>query len=218
MDKHTLAHYIDHTNLSPAASKSDIEKLCGECIEYGFYACCVHPCNIPLAASLLKDTNVKTAAVCGFPLGANDSAAKAYEASWCVSHGADEIDMVINIGRLIEGDFSYVLADIEAVAKAVLNKAVLKVIIECCYLTDSQKIQAAKLAVKAGAQYVKTSTGFGRGGAVIGDIDLLKNTIGGRAKIKAAGGIRTLNDAVCMIKAGADRLGCSSSVSIINEL
>jgi len=207
---------IDHTQLKPMASKSDIAKLCDEAKRYGFYAVCVNPYYVPLASKLLSGTDIKISSVVGFPLGATFTEIKAAEAERSIRLGASEIDMVMNISAFKSGDFEYVKRDIREVRERI-GDAILKVIIECCYLTDDEKILAAKICEEEGADYVKTSTGFGPGGARLEDVRLLRKTLSPKVKIKAAGGIRTFEQAVKFIEAGADRIGTSSGVKIAEE-
>ena len=207
---------IDHTQLKPMASKSDIVKLCDEAKRYGFYAVCVNPYYVPLASKLLSGTDIKVSSVVGFPLGATFTEIKAAEAERSIRLGASEIDMVMNISAFKSGDLEYVKRDIREVRERI-GDAILKVIIECCYLTDDEKILAAKICEEEGADYVKTSTGFGPGGARLEDVKLLRKTLSPKVKIKAAGGIRTFEQAVKFIEAGADRIGTSSGVKIAEE-
>ena len=207
---------IDHTQLKPMASKSDIVKLCDEAKRYGFYAVCVNPYYVPLASKLLSGTDIKISSVVGFPLGATFTEIKAAEAERSIRLGASEIDMVMNISAFKSGDLEYVKRDIREVRERI-GDAILKVIIECCYLTDDEKILAAKICEEEGADYVKTSTGFGPGGARLEDVRLLRKTLSPNVKIKAAGGIRTFEQAVKFIEAGADRIGTSSGVKIAEE-
>jgi deoxyribose-phosphate aldolase len=211
-----LAPYIDHTLLKATATPADIVTLCAEARAHGFRAVCVNPQHVGLCAAELNGSGVLIATVCGFPLGATTSAQKADEARSSVQAGADEIDMVISIGSALAGDWAYVQADIETVRQATAGR-VLKVIIETCYLTDDQKEKATEAAVVAGADFVKTSTGFGTGGATLPDVALMNRVIAGRAKIKAAGGVRTPADAEAMIAAGADRLGTSGGVGLVSD-
>lgn len=213
-----LASYIDHTILKPEANENDVEKVCREALEYGFASVCVNPCYVKLAYSILKDSPIKVCTVVGFPLGASTTAVKVCEAEEAIKNGAKEIDMVLNIGALKGGDIEYVKNDIEAVAKVCKGKALLKVIIETCLLSDEEKIQACEVAKLAGADYVKTSTGFSKAGATEEDVALMKRVVGKDMGVKASGGIRDLNTALAMIEAGATRIGTSSSVKIINEL
>lgn len=209
-----INHFIDHTMLKADARKDMIEKYCKEAVENGFASVCVNTYYVPLAAKLLKGSKVKTCAVVGFPLGAMISAAKAFEAEQACICGAEEIDMVINIGALKDGDEDLVREDIKGVIKA-SKGACVKVIIETCLLTREEKIRACRLAVEAGADYVKTSTGFASGGAKEEDIRLMKESVAGRAKIKASGGIRTAGEAERMIEAGADRIGTGNGMLLI---
>ena len=211
-----LARYIDHTNLKPTATPEDIEKLCAEARQFGFKAVCVNSCYVVLASELLKGSDVLVCAVAGFPLGAMSTAAKKFEAEQAVKDGAGEIDMVMNIGLAKDGDWKGIEEDILAVKQAARG-AVLKVIIETCYLTDEEKIAACEAAVRAGAGFVKTSTGFGPAGATIEDVRLIKKAVEGKALVKAAGGVRDKATALAMIEAGADRLGTSNGVAIIQE-
>ncbi len=209
-----LAPYIDHTLLKATATPTDIEQLCAEAREHSFYAVCLNPVYIPLAAQVLAGSDVKIATVCGFPLGAVSSDQKAVEARLSVEAGAHEIDMVIHIGAALAGDWDAVQADVRAVRQAIPDH-VLKVIIETCYLNDEQKRSATEAAVQGGADFVKTSTGFGTGGATLDDVRLMRDVIAGRAQIKAAGGVRTPDDARAMIEAGATRLGTSGGVALV---
>jgi len=209
-----LNQYIDHTLLKPTASPEDIVALCKEAMEYNFYAVCVNSSYVYLAANELKDAEVKVAATVGFPLGAASSEAKIHEAKMAVKNGADEIDMVLNIGFLKAELYKSVREEITAVKKAI-GRRVLKVIIETCYLSNSEKKMAAEIIKKAGADFVKTSTGFGEGGAQIQDIQLLKAAVGDVVKIKASGGIKTQTEALAFIKAGVDRIGTSKGVALV---
>lgn len=217
MDKITLARHIDHTLLKPDAVEAELVKLCEEAREHKFFSVCINPCNIEKAKELLEGTDTKICTVVGFPLGQMTTEAKSFETNEAVLLGAEEVDMVINVGKLKDKDYEYVLEDIRAVvlaAKGVLTK----VIIETCLLTDEEKVKACELAKDAGADYVKTSTGFSKGGATKEDIALMRKTVGPEMGVKASGGIRTLEDAMGMIENGATRLGLSASVSIVNEL
>ena len=208
-----LASYIDHTLLKPTATKADILKLCEEAKQYHFASVCVNPCWVALCAEVLKGSGVKVCTVIGFPLGANTSEIKAEEAALAIKQGATEVDMVINIGALKEGNIDYVYQDILAVRKASEGK-ILKVIIETSYLTDEEKKTVCKLAAKAGADFVKTSTGFSNAGATAEDVKLMKEASG--IKVKASGGVRTKEDAIKMIEAGASRLGASAGIKIVS--
>jgi deoxyribose-phosphate aldolase len=218
MDKKTLASYIDHTILKADAQPKDVEKLCKEAAEFEFASVCVNAANTKLAADLLKGSVVKVCTVVGFPLGATLPQVKAFEAEEAIKNGAGEIDMVINVGALKAGQLDIVENDIQAVATACKNKALLKVIIETCLLTDEEKITACELAKKAGADFVKTSTGFSTGGATVEDIKLMRNTVGPKMGVKASGGVRDLETSLKMIEAGATRIGASASVNIVNDM
>lgn len=209
-----LNKYIDHTLLKADATKEQITKLCNEAKEHNFASVCVNTCYVPLCKELLKDSDVKVCCVVGFPLGAMDTASKAFEAKTAVSNGAGEVDMVINIGALKDKDYDYVTKDIEAVVNAA-KPSIVKVIIETCLLTDEEKVEACKCAMKANAEFVKTSTGFSTSGATVEDVTLMRKTVGTVCKVKAAGGIRSYEDAIKMIDAGADRLGCSAGIKIV---
>ncbi len=217
IDPKKMASMIDHTLLKPAAAKEQILQFCKEAIEYQFASVCVNPCFVGTVSERLKGSGVKTCTVIGFPLGANSTCVKVFEASNAVSDGADELDMVINTGALKEGDLSYVENDIAQVVKA-SSGAKVKVILETCFLTDEEKAIACVLAKKAGADFVKTSTGFGTGGAVAEDILLMRKTVGSSMGIKASGGIRHLQQALAMLECGATRIGTSSGLTIINEM
>lgn len=206
---------IDHTLLKPDASKEAIQELCNEAIKYEFAAVCVNPYYVAYCKELLKDAEVKIATVIGFPLGGNTKDTKAFETMDSINKGADEIDMVINIAALKDKDYQVVKDDIKAVVEAANNRAAVKVIIETSLLNDDEKTKACELALEAGANFVKTSTGFSTGGATIDDVKLMKSVIGENMKIKASGGIRDLESAKNMIEAGASRLGTSSGVKIV---
>lgn len=206
--------YIDHTILKATATESDILKLCSEANEYRFASVCVNPANVAFARKLLNGTDVMVCTVIGFPLGANTSSVKAFETTQAIADGADEVDMVINIGQAKAQNWDYVYEDIKAVVSAAQGVLV-KVIIETCYLTDEEKVKACQMAVKAGADFVKTSTGFGTGGATVSDVMLMKKTVGNACKVKASGGIRNKESFEAMIDAGADRIGCSAGVEIM---
>lgn len=211
-----IAKYIDHTNLKAYASEEDIIKLCDEARRYNFYAVCVNPYRVKLAKEQLQGTNIKVATVIGFPLGATPTEVKVFEAKKALEDGADEVDMVLNIGALKDKAYKYVRNDIAEVVRIAHEKgAIVKVIIETCYLSEEEKEIACKLAVEAGADFVKTSTGFGSGGATIEDVKLMRKVVGDKLGVKAAGGIRTYEEALAMINAGANRIGTSSGVKII---
>lgn len=209
-----IAKFIDHTILKPTAQRKDIEKLCTEAKEYNFASVCVNPCWVAYASKLLEGSSVKVCTVIGFPLGANDSAVKAFEAKTAIKQGASEVDMVINIGALKAGEYDIVKQDIQAVREASAGK-ILKVIIETSYLTDEEKQKACRICTDCGADFVKTSTGFSEGGATAKDVALMAKAVKGKAKVKASGGIRTREDALKMIEAGASRLGTSSGIKIV---
>ena len=209
-----LARYIDHTLLRADATRRDIEQLCAEARFHGFYAVCVHGSRILQAAHFLEETDVKIAAVVGFPLGAGDTDIKRYETEVAIDHGAHEIDLVLNIGRLKDGEYEYVLRELHDVVEAADERPV-KVILECCYLTREEKVKACELVLETGARFVKTSTGFGPGGATVEDVQLLRELVGPEFGVKASGGIRDLATAQAMIAAGANRLGTSSGVAIV---
>jgi deoxyribose-phosphate aldolase len=213
---HDIAPHIDHTLLRANATEAEITKLCKDAIAHGFAAVCINPAYVPLAAGMLKGTPVKVCTVIGFPLGSMTSEAKGFETRDAAAHGADEIDMVINIGKLKSGDYQYVLDDIRAVIAAAQGRTV-KVIIEAASLTDEEKMTACILAKAAGADYVKTSTGFGPGGATVADVALMRRVVGPQMGIKAAGGIRTCEDARALLAAGATRIGTSASIAIVKE-
>ena len=211
-----IASYIDHTVLAADATRERIEKLCAEAKQWHFASVCVNTCWTAFCADQLKGSGVNVCSVVGFPLGAMSTRAKAFEAKAAVDDGADEIDMVINIGWLKDGRDDLVENDIREVKKACGDKH-LKVIIETCLLTEEEKVRACKLSVKAGADFVKTSTGFSTGGAKAEDVALMRKTVGPEIGVKASGGIRTYEDAKKMIDAGANRLGCSAGIAIVTS-
>ncbi|MDQ8767556.1 deoxyribose-phosphate aldolase [Streptococcus ruminantium] len=210
-----LNKYIDHTILKPETTQEQVEKILAEAKEYDFASVCVNPTWVALAAENLKDSDVKVCTVIGFPLGANTPAVKAFETKDAIANGADEIDMVINIGALKSGNYDLVFEDIKAVVEASDNKLV-KVIIETCLLTEGEKVKACQLSQEAGADYVKTSTGFSTGGATVADVALMRKTVGPDLGVKASGGARSYEDAIAFIEAGATRIGASSGVAIMN--
>lgn len=214
--QNNYASMIDHTLLAPDATAEQIESLCLEAKKYGFASVCVNPSWVKYCHSLLQDTSVKVCTVIGFPLGATTSKTKAFETKNAIENGADEIDMVINIGLLKARDYEQVQEDIQQVVDAAMGRTV-KVIIETCLLTEEEKVKACELAVNAGAHFVKTSTGFSTGGATAEDVQLMRKTVGKDCGVKASGGIRSLSDMKKMIEAGANRIGASSGVKIINE-
>lgn len=214
MKKIEIARLIDHTLLKAVATPDQIKKLCAEAKENHFASVCVNPYYVPLCAELLSGSDVKVCTVIGFPLGANTSETKAFETRNAIANGATEVDMVINIGALKAGDTETVFKDIKAVVDAA-NGVLVKVIIEACYLTQDEKVAACQAATKAGADFVKTSTGFGSGGATAEDVALMKASIAKDMQVKAAGGIRTYEDTIRMIEAGATRIGASAGIAII---
>lgn len=209
-----LSKYIDHTLLKPTATIQEIQSLCEEAIKYHFYAVCVNSSYIPLAERELKDTGIKLAAVVGFPLGAMAKNVKIAEAEYCIENGADEIDVVMNLGIFKSGKYNAVLEELVDIKKAIGDK-VLKVIIETCYLSEEEIILASKLVMDSGADFVKTSTGFGDGGATFKDVELMKKTVGSSIKIKASGGIKDRQTALKYIEIGASRLGTSSGIKLV---
>lgn len=211
------ASYIDHTLLKPEATKEQIVALCAEAKQYGFASVCVNPTWIETAAKELEGAVSKVCTVIGFPLGANTSDVKAFETKDAIAKGADEVDMVLNIGALKGSDYELVLNDMKAVVEAA-NGTLVKVIIETCLLTDEEKVKACELAVEAGVDYVKTSTGFSTGGATPTDVALMRKTVGPDLGVKASGGVRSLADLKAMIEAGATRIGASSGVKIMQGL
>lgn len=212
----SLAGLIDHTLLKPDASVEKITQLCAEACEYSFASVCINPTNVSLCASLLKGSKVKVCTVIGFPLGANTTAVKVFEAEMAIRDGAAEVDMVINIGALKSGNTQLVAQDIHAVAAAAHGAgAIVKVIIETALLTDDEKVQACLIAKEAGADFVKTSTGFSGGGANVHDIELMRRTVGPVMGVKASGGIHNLEEARALVAAGATRIGASAGVAIV---
>lgn len=210
-----IAQYIDHTVLKADAVTADIEKICKEAVEYNFKTVCIQPYWIPYAVEQLAGSEVGITTVIGFPLGANASEVKAFEAKQALKDGATEVDMVINIGALKSEDYDTVLNDMKAVVDAVDGEAVVKVIIETALLTKDEKVRASELAKKAGADFVKTSTGFSTGGATVEDIKLMRATVGPDMGVKASGGVSDYADAVAMVEAGATRIGASSGITIV---
>lgn len=211
-----LAALIDHTILKPEASRADVARHCEEALAFGFASVCVNPVHAAFVAERLRGSRVKTCAVLGFPLGANGARIKAEEAAWLVGEGADELDMVLDIGALREGDLGRVRADMTAVRAATAG-CVLKVILETCLLDDVQKVAACRMAAETGLDFVKTSTGFSTGGATIADVALMRRTVGPCIGVKASGGIRTAEIARSMVAAGASRIGASASVAIVTS-
>ena len=214
MTKKQLAKMMDHTILKATATPADVEKICREALEIDAASVCINPCNIELTKRLLEGSGVKVCTVIGFPLGANTTSVKMYETQDAIKRGAEEVDRVINVGALLAGDTDTVYNDIKGVVEAA-GGTLVKVIIETCYLSDDQKKTACELAMKAGADFVKTSTGFGTGGATAHDVALMRSVVGEKLKVKASGGIRTCQNAVEVIEASADRLGVSASIAIL---
>jgi deoxyribose-phosphate aldolase len=212
-----LARFIDHTLLKADATAKDIEQLCADAREFGFYSVCVNGCRVDQARALLEDSPIKVVTVVGFPLGAMDADAKRFETEAAIDAGAQEIDVVLNIGRLKDGNHNYVLRELRDVVEAADERTV-KVILETCLLTRQEKVNACQLVVDSGAQFVKTSTGFSTSAATIDDVKLLREVVGKKFGVKAAGGIRDTQTALAMIEAGADRLGTSASVAIVRGL
>ena len=217
-----IESYIDHTLLKADAKKEAIAKICDEAIEHHFMSVCVNSCHCRFVTEKLAGSGVKTCCVVGFPLGAMATEAKAFEAAYCVANGADEVDMVINVGAAKDGDWELVESDIRSVAEAAHNsvygrRGLLKVIIETCLLTDDEKVKACECSMRAGADYVKTSTGFSTGGATPEDVALMRSVVGDKLGVKASGGVRTPEDAEKMINAGASRLGTSNGVKLIQK-
>jgi len=215
MNNSELAAIIDHTILKPETKKDDVMKVCEEAKKYNFASVCINPTWVRLVANELKNSTVKVCTVIGFPLGASTSDVKAYETKKAIEEGANEIDMVINIGAIKSGDWNYVENDIKAVVKEAKGKAIVKVILETCLLTNEEKIKACEICVKAGADFVKTSTGFSTAGATVEDIQLMRKAVGEKLGVKASGGVRDRKTALDMVNAGASRIGTSSSVKIV---
>ncbi len=219
LTRQELASRIDHTALKPETTSQAVEKLCAEALQWRCASVCVAPHWVPMAAQQLAKSDVAIGTVVGFPLGANRTAVKVFEAQQAVADGATELDMVINIGALKSGDWQTVAKDVLEVVKAAHTMdATVKVILECALLTSTERQNAARLAVEAGADYVKTSTGFGPGGATVADVQALVEAVGGACRVKAAGGIRSLPAALQMIEAGADRIGTSAGAAILEAV
>ena len=214
--KYELAKWIDHTLLKPEATKEQIEKICDEAIQYNFASVCVNPTWVPLAYRKLRGHSPKVVTVIGFPLGATFPEVKAKETELAIERGADEVDMVINIGALKSGDLALVEHDIRSVVRAA-RRHIVKVIIETCLLTDEEKVTACTIAMHAGANYVKTSTGFSKGGATVKDVALMRKVVGSKLGVKASGGVHTYEEACQMVEAGATRIGASASVAIVSN-
>lgn len=211
-----LNRMIDHTILKPEATEAAVQKIIDEAKEYNFFSVCINPCWVAFASEQLADTDVAVCTVIGFPLGANTPEVKAYEAADAIKNGANEVDMVINIGALKSQQYDYVRQDIQGVVDAAKGKALVKVIIETALLTDEEKVKACELAKEAGADFVKTSTGFSTGGAKVADIRLMRETVGPDMGVKASGGVHNAEEALAMIEAGATRIGASTGVEIVS--
>ncbi len=214
--KYELARWIDHTLLKPDATQKDVEKICYEARDYHFASVCINPTWVPLAHKILRGSESRVCTVIGFPLGATFPEVKAREAQLAVENGADELDMVINIGALKSGDYDLVERDIRAVVRAA-GRRIVKVIIETCLLTDEEKVKACAIAKHAGANFVKTSTGFSKGGATVKDVALMRKVVGESMGVKASGGVRSYEEACKMVEAGATRIGASASVAIVGN-
>lgn len=212
-----IAGLIDHTALKPDTTIEQIKKLCAEAIEYGFASVCVNPCYVKLCSDILKGSKIKVCTVIGFPLGATTTAAKVAETTEAIANGATEVDMVINVGAIKSQDFDYVKKDIEGVVGAAKGKALVKVILETCLLTDEEKVKSCRICKEAGADFVKTSTGFSTGGATVADVKLMRAEVKPNMGVKASGGIRDYETAKAMVDAGASRIGASASVAIANH-
>ena len=212
-----IAGLIDHTALKPDTTREQIEVLCKEAIEYDFASVCVNPCYVKLCGELLKDYRIKVCTVIGFPLGATTTAVKVAEAEEAVKNGATEVDMVINVGAIKSGDFDLAKSDVAAVVQAVKGKALVKVILETCLLTEDEKVRCCNICKEAGADFVKTSTGFSTGGATVEDIKLMRSIVKPSLGVKASGGIRDYKTAKAMVDAGASRIGASASIAIVSE-
>lgn len=208
--------YIDHTILNQDATEKQVIKICDEAKEYNFKSVCVNSCNVKLVKEQLEGSDVLTCCTITFPLGLSSTESKVFEAQQAIKDGADEVDMVINVGKLKDKEYDFVENEIRLVKEAIGDKT-LKVIIETCLLTDEEIVKACELSVKAKADFVKTSTGFSTGGAKVEDVKLMKKTVGDKCKVKASGGIRTLKDLLAMIEAGADRIGASKAVEFLEE-
>jgi deoxyribose-phosphate aldolase len=210
-----IAKYIDHTILKPNATREQVKKICDEAKEYGFASVCINPTHVAFVANELKDSEVKTCVVVGFPLGANTTCIKVVETESVIKDGAQEVDMVVNVGAIKDGNWELVESDIKGVVDAAKGKALVKVIIETCLLTDEEKIKTCEISKKVGADFVKTSTGFSTGGATAEDIALMRKTVGPELGVKASGGVRDFETAKAMIDAGATRIGASAGIAIV---
>lgn len=214
--KYELAHWIDHTLLKPDATQQEVEAICNDAREHNFASVCINPTWVPLAYKMLRGYEARVCTVVGFPLGATFPEVKAQETKSAIEAGADEIDMVINVGALKSGDYELVERDIRAVTRAA-GRHLVKVILETCLLTDEEKVQASAISKKAGANFVKTSTGFSSGGATVKDVALMRQVVGSEMGVKASGGVRTYEEACKMVEAGATRIGASASVAIVGN-
>ena len=212
-----LNKYFDHTILKPEATEADIRKLCDEARKYDFASVCVNPCYVPLSKELLEGSDVKVCTVIGFPLGANATSVKVFETSTAILNGADEIDMVQNVGLVKERKYEDLVREVELIKQACEGR-LLKVILETCLLTDEEIAYSSRASKEGGADFVKTSTGFSKGGATVNAVKIMRETVGPELGVKASGGIHTLAEARALIEAGASRLGCSASVKIMEEL
>lgn len=207
---------IDHTLLKPEGTSEDIKSICKEALELNTASVCVNPVHVELVSKMLSGSDVKTCVVVGFPLGANKSEVKAFETDLAIKDGAQEVDMVLNIGALKDKNYDLVLKDIKSVVDAASNRAIVKVILETCLLTKEEIVKASELSVEAGADFVKTSTGFSKGGATVEDVELMRKTVGKNVGVKASGGVRKKEDVLAMVNAGANRIGASSTKAIAN--
>lgn len=211
------ASYIDHTLLKADAVEKDIKKLCKEAKEYGFFSVCINPCFVKYAKKQLKNSEVKVCTVIGFPLGSNTSKVKIYEAKKAIADGADELDIVLNIGKFKEKKYNYIIKELSKIVKLCNNKVITKVIIETCYLSKEEILKALEVIYAAGVDFVKTSTGFGTCGAKLDDVKMMREACKDKLEIKASGGIKTLEQVEQFILAGAERIGTSSGINIVNE-
>lgn len=219
MNKLELAKYIDHTALKATVTEDEVLTLCREAKQHQFAAVCVNPYWIPVVHEQLLNSGIDTCTVVGFPLGANPTKVKEFETEWTLDHGADEVDMVVNVGEIKKGQWTFIENEIASLASLVHNRNnILKVIFETCFLSNEEITKLCHICVSAGADFVKTSTGFGTGGATVDHVKLMADTVNGKCKVKASGGIRSLDSASSMINAGADRIGTSSGVAIISEI
>lgn len=215
-----LASMIDHTVLKPNTTEEQIHKLCAEAKEFGFASVCINPCYVPIAVNLLKDSSVKVCTVIGFPLGANTTATKIFEAKDAILMGADELDYVVNVSDVLNNRFDLVKKEMEEfvqLSSAGSKPVIIKIILETCYLTNEQIVKCCQLSEETGLDFVKTSTGFGTGGATATHVQLMRQTVGPKVGVKASGGIRNYQDAITMVEAGANRIGASSGIAIVSQ-